>query len=167
MALSIKELTAWWRTIQKHLPDTQPREDARKVSKFQAIGCNLQRLVPRRGVRELVFHFTNTTLEAIKRMNQSLMSHCFCQTSAFLSFRNPDFTHRNGFRSQPSTKPYAPMGPSWSPFKPERPPHPVMALCSPTPGYTPEAPRAFLVLLTTLSVRIMKSLTTKTVADSS
>lgn len=35
----------------------------------------------------------------------------------FLSFRNPNFIYRNGFPSKHSTNPYAPMGPSWSPFK--------------------------------------------------
>lgn len=60
---------------------------------------------------ELVFHFTNTTLAALKRMNQSLMSHYFRQTGPFSSFRNPNFTSRPGFQSEPSTHLSAPQGP--------------------------------------------------------
>lgn len=32
--------------------------------------------------------------------------------------RNPNFTYRGGFPSKPSTDPLAPVGHSWSPFKP-------------------------------------------------
>lgn len=48
------------------------------------------------------FHFANTTLAAIMRMNQSLMSYSFCQTGPFLNFRNPRFTYRNRVPSRPT-----------------------------------------------------------------
>lgn len=52
------------------------------------------------GASQLVFHFTNSTLAATERMNQSLLPHSFCQTGPFLSCRSPNFTYLQGFQAK-------------------------------------------------------------------
>lgn len=63
------------------------------------------------GASEPVFHFTNSTLAATDRMNQSLLPHAFCQTGLFLSCRSPNFTHRQGFQAKPNRQGPRPQRP--------------------------------------------------------
>lgn len=121
---------------------------SRKVSSFQAIRCNLLRLVLRWGVTELVFHFTNTALAAIRGMNQSLMSHYFCQTGPFWSFRNPNFAYRNGFPLKAQHKSPCSHGAFKESIQIKKElPFLWCPSSSPTLGHTSEPRRTFLILL--------------------
>lgn len=66
------------------------------------------------GASQLVFHFTNSTLAATERMNQSLLPHSFCQTGPFLSCRSPNFTYLQGFQAKPSSQGPPPHRIPWS-----------------------------------------------------